>query len=81
MKILNITISGFKNLKDNFNLNLIVKAKVSDIDLSDEVLEVAPNLYLNTSYIFTGKNSSGKTTVLELMNTVNTILSKGIFKL
>lgn len=78
MKILNITISGFKNLKDNFNLNLIVKAKVSDIDLSDEVLEVAPNLYLNTSYIFTGKNSSGKTTVLELMNTVNTILSKGI---
>lgn len=78
MKILNITVSGFKNLKDNFNLNFIAKAKVSDIDLTDEVLEVAENLYVNTSYIFTGKNSSGKTTILELINLVYTILSKGI---
>ncbi len=78
MKLLNIEVSGFKNLKDGFNLNLMTKAKVSEIDLTDEVLMISENLYVNTNYILTGKNSSGKTTALELLDLVYELLRNGI---
>lgn len=80
MKILNIKVSGFKNLKDEFNLNLMTKAKVSEIDLTDEVLKLDDNLYVNTNYIMTGKNSSGKTTALELLNLAYELLRLGIVR-
>ena len=78
MKLLNIEVTGYKNLKDGFNLNLMSKAKVNDIDLSDEVILVAENLYVNTNYIFTGKNASGKTTLLSLVRIIFKMFSEGI---
>lgn len=80
MKLLNINVTGFKNLKDGFNINLMTKAKVSEVDLYDEVLMIDDNLYVNTNYILTGKNSSGKTTALELIDLVYELLRLGIVR-
>jgi ABC-type multidrug transport system ATPase subunit len=80
MKILKIKVSGFKLLEDNFELDFLNKARVSINDKEDEIIELLENLYMPTTTVFTGKNSSGKSTVLSLIEFINEILYKGRVK-
>ena len=41
-----------------------------EADIDDEVLELEPNLYIPTTTALVGRNSSGKTTVLDLYTLV-----------
>jgi AAA15 family ATPase/GTPase len=77
MKILKIKVSGYKLLEDNFELNFLNKARVNINDKEDEIIELLDNLYMPTATVFTGKNSSGKSTVLSLLEFVNELLYKG----
>src|SRR5690554_3769170 len=67
LKILKIKVSGYKLLEDGFTLNLLNRSRVYDEDKNDEIIEVLENLYIPTVTVFTGRNSSGKSTVLSLM--------------
>lgn len=77
IKLLNINISGYKMLKENFTLDLVTKAKVNDEDLMDEIIEIDENLYTYDVLAFTGRNSSGKTTVLDMIVNVLSFMNGG----
>lgn len=77
MKILKIKVSGYKLLEDDFELDFLNKARVSANDKEDEIIELLDNLYMPTTTVFTGKNASGKSSVLALLEFVNEIFYKG----
>ena len=80
LKILKIKVSGYKLLEDGFTLNLLNRSRVYDEDKNDEIIEVLENLYIPTVTVFTGRNSSGKSTVLSLMRFIRELLNSGRIK-
>lgn len=77
MKVLKIKVSGFKLLKDNFEINFLTKARVNKEDLFDEVVELYENLYMPTTTVLLGGNASGKSSLLYLIDIVNSLIFKG----
>ncbi|MEW6605961.1 MAG: AAA family ATPase [bacterium] len=80
MKILKIIISGYKLLENNFEINFLNKARVNNSDKDDEVIELDEGLYIPTTIVFTGKNASGKSSVLSMIEFVNELLLSGRIK-
>lgn len=80
MKILRVKASGFKRLADQFTIDFLSKARVNESDKDDEIIALADALYMPTSTVLTGKNASGKTTVLSLLKLVHELLDKGRIK-
>ena len=74
MKLLFVKASNFKNLQDNCTLNFIAKSKKTSEDKEYELLEVADGLFVSNTVAFIGKNASGKTTALELLDCCYSIL-------
>lgn len=77
MKILKISVSGYKLLEDNFTVDFLTKARVNAVDKEDEVIALEENLYIPTTTVFSGKNSSGKSTALNLITFVQGLLYTG----
>jgi AAA15 family ATPase/GTPase len=77
MKVLKVIVSGYKLLEDDFTLDFLSKARVSANDKEDEIIELLENLYMPTTTVFTGRNASGKSTVLSLLGFVNELLYRG----
>lgn len=75
--LLKIKVSGFRMLSDNFTLDFLPKARVNCNDDNSEILKVDNNLYTYNLIAFTGSNSSGKSTTLELIKTVLTFMKTG----
>lgn len=67
MKLLRIKASGFKNLDDTV-LDLTARSKKTSEDKEYELVKVADELYVYSIGAFIGKNASGKTTALELLD-------------
>lgn len=67
LKVLKIKVNGYKLLKDDFEVDLITKARVYNDDTSKEVLPIDEGLNTLRSISFVGSNSSGKSTVLSLI--------------
>lgn len=80
MKILKIIISGYKLLENNFEIDFLNKARVNSSDKDDEVIELEEGLYIPTTIVFTGKNASGKSSVLSMIEFVNELLLSGRIK-
>lgn len=80
MKILKINISGYKLLENNFEIDFLNKARVNSSDKDDEVIELDEGLYIPTTIVFTGKNASGKSSVLSMIEFVNELLLSGRIK-
>lgn len=76
MKLLFVQASNFKNLQDNCTLNFIAKSKKTSEDKEYELLEVADGLFVSNTVAFIGKNASGKTTALELLDCCYSILGE-----
>lgn len=68
MKLLFVKASNFKNLQDDCALNFIAKSKKTSEDKEYELKEVADGLFVSNTVAFIGKNASGKTTALELLD-------------
>lgn len=78
MKILTINVPlGYKMLSKNFSINFMTKTRISKDALSDELLELEKDFYYPIETIFIGKNSSGKTSTLELIVTAFEFLRTG----
>lgn len=81
MKILKIVVpNGFMMLKKGFTLNFLTKTRVNKKAPNDDLIELEPGLYYPKETAFIGKNSSGKTTVLELVDLCHFILRFGRIK-
>ena len=79
MKLLFVNVSNFKNCEDNFVIDLVAKSKKTLEDKEYELQEVAEDLYVYNTIAFIGKNASGKTTAVELLDCCYSIL--GDFRL
>ena len=75
--ILGIKVSGFRLLKDSFELDLLPKARIYEKDLEKEVFEPEKGLFAFHSIGFVGGNSSGKSTVLALLLKASELLQNG----
>lgn len=75
MKLLKITASNFKNCKKDYSIDLVAKAKKTAEDKEYELQEIAPGLFVLNTIVFVGKNASGKTTAVELLDCGYSILN------
>lgn len=76
MKLLCIKASGFKNLENNCTLDFIAKSKKTLEDKEYELQEIADELYVYNTLAFIGKNASGKTSLLDLLDCSYSILGE-----
>lgn len=65
-----------KNYCDEFTIDLVAKSKKTSEDKEYELQEVSENLYVFNTAAFVGKNSSGKTSAIELLECCYSILSE-----
>ncbi len=79
MKLLHVIANNFKNCKNSFEIDFVSKSKKTSEDKEYELLEIAEELYTYATLAFVGKNASGKTTAVELLDACYSIL--GDFRL
>lgn len=78
MKMLQIKLpNGYKMLEKGFEINFLTKTRVNGKADNDDLIDLGSGLYCPIETIFIGKNSSGKTTVLQLLHTVLSFLGEG----
>ncbi|MGM9873490.1 MAG: ATP/GTP-binding protein [Bacilli bacterium] len=78
MKLLKIKVpNGYKMLEKGFEVNFLTRTRVDKKVDNNNLIELEPGLYYPISTIFIGKNSSGKTTVLELISLIFTFIISG----
>ena len=75
MKILRIKVNNFNLLKDEFVIDFIPKSKKTLEDKEYELIKVDDDLYVYNTLAFIGKNASGKTTILRILDIAYEILS------
>lgn len=75
MKLLRVRANGFKNCADGFMIDLLAKSKKTSEDKEYELLEIDEDLYVYSTVGIVGKNASGKTSALELLDWCYDILS------
>lgn len=68
MKLLKVIATGFKNCDDDFEISLVPVARKSTEDKEYELVEIADELFVFSTVGIVGKNASGKTSALELLN-------------
>ncbi|WP_026509911.1 AAA family ATPase [Butyrivibrio sp. LC3010] len=76
MKILRVEASNFKNCEDGFSIDFMPTARKTSEDKEYELQEIAEELYVFSTVGIVGKNASGKTTVLDLLNVCYDILTR-----
>lgn len=76
MKLLRVRASNYKNCCDDFTIDLVAKSKKTSEDKEYELQEIADDLYVFNTVAFVGKNASGKTFAIELMECCYSILSE-----
>lgn len=75
MKLLSVKANGFKNCADGFCLDFIAKSKKTSEDKEYELLEIDDELFVYSTVGIVGKNASGKTSALNLLDWCYDILS------
>ena len=76
MKLLRVHASNYKNCCDDFTIDLVAKSKKTSEDKEYELHEIADDLYVFNTVAFVGKNASGKTSAIELIECCYSILSE-----
>ena len=74
MKLLYVKATGFKNLQNDCILDFIAKSKKTTEDKEYELQEIADGLFVYNTVAFIGKNASGKTSFLDLLDCSYSIL-------
>ena len=75
MKLLHVIVNNFKNCNDSFEIDFVSKSKKTAEDKEYELQEIADDLHVYNTMAFIGKNASGKTTAVELLDACYSILS------
>ena len=76
MKLLRLRASNYKNCCDDFTIDFVAKSKKTSEDKEYEFQKIAEDLYVFNTAAFVGKNASGKTSAIELMECCYSILSE-----
>ncbi len=76
MKLLKVSATNYKNCCDDFTIDFVAKSKKTSEDKEYELQEVAEDLYVYNTMAFVGKNASGKTSAIELLDSCYSILSE-----
>lgn len=76
MKLLHVIANNFKNCRESFEIDFVSKSKKTAEDKEYELQEIADDLYVYNTLAFVGKNASGKTTAVELLDTCYSILGE-----
>ena len=76
MKLLRMCATNYKNCCEDFTIDLVAKSKKSSEDKEYELQEIAEDLYVFNTVAFVGKNASGKTSAIELLECCYSILSE-----
>lgn len=79
MKLLQVKAKGFKNCADDFCIDMLAKSKKTSEDKEYELCEIADGLYVYNTVGIVGKNASGKSSALQLLDWCYDIL--GTFRL
>ncbi|WP_026669503.1 AAA family ATPase [Butyrivibrio sp. AE3006] len=74
MKLLRVIASEFKNCADDFDISFVPLARKTAEDKEYELEEIADGLFVFSTVGIVGKNASGKTSVLDLLNVCYDIL-------
>lgn len=74
MKLLRVVASNFKNCCDNFTIDFVTKSKKTSEDKEYELQSIADDLHAFNTVTFVGKNASGKTTAVDLLDCCYSIL-------
>ena len=75
VKLLRVIADNFKNCRNGFDINLVSVSKKTAEDKEYELQEAAEGLYVYNTMAFVGKNASGKTSAVELLDACYSILS------
>ncbi len=75
MKLLKVRAWGFRNCADDFSIDMVARSKKTSEDKEYELQEIAEGLYVYTTIGIVGRNASGKTSALELLDWCYDILS------
>lgn len=75
MKLLRVKANNFKNCQNGFTIDFVARSKKTSEDKEYELLKIADELYVHNTAAFVGKNASGKTTAIELLDCCYSILS------
>lgn len=76
MKLLRVCATNYKNCCDNFTIDFVSKSKKTSEDKEYELQEIADELYILNTAAFVGKNASGKTSAIELLDCCYSILGE-----
>ncbi len=76
MKLLRVKANHFKNCCDDYTIDLVAKSRKTAEDKEYELQEIAPGLFTFSTMAFIGKNASGKTSALELLDCCFSILGQ-----
>lgn len=79
MKLLRVKATNFKNCKDDIVIDFVSVSKRTAEDKEYELQEIAKDLYTYNTMAVVGKNASGKTSAVELLDACYSIL--GNFRL
>lgn len=77
LKLLKITVSGYRMLKDEFVFDFTNKSNVRTGQPNKEIIEIDSKLYTFNTFALTGSNASGKTTTLAIINQVLFLMKTG----
>ena len=76
MKLLRVKANHFKNCSDGYTIDFVAKSRKYPEDKEYELQEIAPELYVYNTMAFIGKNASGKTSAIDLLDCAYSILSE-----
>lgn len=78
MKLLKFkTQSGFKMLEKGFEVSFLTKTRVDKEKNNDDLIELEEDFYYPLETVFIGKNSSGKSSTLHLINLILFLIIHG----
>lgn len=75
--LLKLKVSGFRMLANDFTLDFVARARVNSNEDSSEIIQIDNNLYTYSLIAFTGSNSSGKSTTLDLIKNTLVLMKTG----
>ena len=76
MKLLRVKANHFKNCSDGYTIDFVAKSRKYPEDKEYELQEIAPELHVYNTMAFIGKNASGKTSAIDLLDCAYSILSE-----
>lgn len=76
MKLLRVKANHFKNCYDGYTIDFVAKSRKYPEDKEYELQEIAPELHVYNTMAFIGKNASGKTSAIDLLDCAYSILSE-----